>query len=80
MAFGNRLGVALNNELSLDELTEKNYGAIVLEVVDGCDMPFRCKTIGEVIAEPKFTYAGTEVPTTMRVLSAILKEWLIRCK
>ena len=32
MAFGNNIGVKLNSELSLNELTNKNYGNIILEV------------------------------------------------
>ncbi len=32
MAFGNAIGVELNNSLSLESLIEKNYGNIILEV------------------------------------------------
>jgi len=32
MAFGNEVGVTLNDELSLDTLVEKNYGNIIIEV------------------------------------------------
>ncbi len=32
MAFGNEIGVEINNELSLETLIEKNYGHIIIEV------------------------------------------------
>ena len=32
MAFGNEIGLELNSKLSLEELVEKNYGNIILEV------------------------------------------------
>ena len=34
MAFGNAIGVELNDEYSLGELTDKNYGHILIEVED----------------------------------------------
>ena len=39
MAFGNNIGVKLNEELSLKDLTAKNYGNIIVEV-DGLDNEF----------------------------------------
>ena len=35
MAFGNSVGVELNSNISLEDLVAKNYGNIVLEVLDG---------------------------------------------
>jgi phosphoribosylformylglycinamidine synthase len=34
MAFGNAIGVELNNNISLEDLVAKNYGNIILEVLD----------------------------------------------
>jgi hypothetical protein len=38
MSFGNNVGVALNSELSLETLLEKNYGNIVLEVENASEI------------------------------------------
>jgi len=61
MAFGNKLGVRLNEELGIrnEELVARHYGNIVVEVENAEGMPFRCKEIGCVIDEPAF-YVGTE--------------------
>ncbi len=61
MAFGNKLGVRLNEELGIrnEELIARHYGNIVVEVENAEGMPFRCKEIGCVIDEPAF-YVGTE--------------------
>ena len=63
MAFGNKLGVRLAtvSEASASELTAKHYGWIVVEVKDAKGLPFRCKEIGEVTAEPVFECNGVEV-------------------
>ena len=64
MAFGNKRGVRLNDEVSanLDELTARHYGNIVIEVEKGVEieqLPFRCREIGTVIEEAAI-YAGNE--------------------
>ncbi len=61
MAFGNKLGVRLNEELGMrnEELVARHYGNIVVEVENAEGMPFRCKEIGCVIDEAAF-YVGTE--------------------
>ncbi len=63
MAFGNKLGVRLAtvSEASASELTAKHYGWIVVEVKDAKGLPFRCKEIGEVTAEPVFECNGEEI-------------------
>ena len=63
MAFGNKLGVRLTtvSEASASELTAKHYGWIVVEVKDAKGLPFRCKEIGEVTAEPVFECNGEKV-------------------
>ncbi len=38
MAFGNNIGVSLNNELTISELTMKNYGHIIIEVNKDTDL------------------------------------------
>ena len=40
MAFGNEVGVEINNELSLDSLTQKDYGNIIIEVADLSEVTF----------------------------------------
>ena len=63
MAFGNKMGVRLNEELRMknEELVAKHYGWIVVEVENADGLPFRCKKIGEVTAEPCFELAGEKV-------------------
>ena len=63
MAFGNKLGVRLTtvSEASASELTAKHYGWIVVEVKDAKGLPFRCKEIGEVTAEPVFECNGEKI-------------------
>ncbi len=63
MAFGNKLGVhlATMSEASASELTAKHYGWIVVEVKDAKGLPFRCKEIGEVTAEPVFECNGEKI-------------------
>ena len=63
MAFGNKLGVRPTtvSEASASELTAKHYGWIVVEVKDAKGLPFRCKEIGEVTAEPVFECNGEKV-------------------
>ena len=58
MAFGNKLGVKL---IINSDLTAKHYGWIVVEVANANGLPFRCKEIGEVTAEPVFEVAGEKI-------------------
>ena len=62
MAFGNKLGVRLNADaLSTAELTARHYGNIVVETA-AATLPFRCREIGQVTAEPCFEMAGETIP------------------
>ena len=58
MAFGNKLGVKFT---SATDLTAKHYGWIVVEVKEANGLPFRCKEIGEVSAEPVFECNGEKI-------------------
>ena len=64
MAFGNKLGVALDEKsISRKELVEKAYGAILMEVsadsLSALEIP--ATVIGTVIEEKKFTYGSVTV-------------------
>ncbi|MBO4998452.1 MAG: phosphoribosylformylglycinamidine synthase [Lachnospira sp.] len=63
MAFGNKLGVALNDMLSLEELSSKLYGGILLEMPEDAltDIAVAYKVIGEVTKESCFSYAGVTI-------------------
>ena len=67
MAFGNKLGVKLITDKNL---TAKRYGWIVVEVANTNGLPFRCKEIGEVIAEPIFECGGEKI-----ALEEVLAAW-----
>ena len=63
MAFGNKLGVRLT---ATDDLTAKHYGWIVVELNTkhlalNTALPFRCKEIGEVTAEPVFEVGDEKI-------------------
>jgi len=62
MAFGNKRGVRLNEELRTknEELVARHYGNIVVEVEENVtvdQLPFRCTEVGRVIDEPAFEVA-----------------------
>ena len=63
MAFGNQLGVAVNQELALETLVEKAYGDILVEVkkedLDKINVPYT--VVGEVTTEPAFVYKDMTV-------------------
>ena len=62
MAFGNKLGVTLNDSVTLSDLCKINYGHIVVETsADVRDLPFRCREIGVVTDNPYFEYKGERV-------------------
>ena len=61
MAFGNRLGVMFDGKLSTEELFEKKYGAIVVEVFNcGC-LPAIARTIGRVTDTGMFEINGESI-------------------
>ena len=64
MAFGNKLGVAFDATLSLEELFKNEMGSIVVEVAAGkesaLDLPY---TVVGKVTEEGFTVAGVAVST-----------------
>lgn len=63
MAFGNRLGVRIDEAVSADELYEKSYGSIILEVraSDIGALGLDVKKVGEVTADDAFVYGDTVI-------------------
>ena len=64
MAFGNKLGVRFTADLAACcgvGLADKHYGWIVVEVATAEGLPFRCKEIGQVTAEPVFECNGEKI-------------------
>ncbi len=63
MAFGNKLGVHILDSVSMDELTAKAYGSIIIEVKPEnetkLDVP--AKVIGGVKASATFTYGDATI-------------------
>ena len=49
MAFGHGYGAHINDDVTIEELTCKDYGAILLEVDRTAKLPFHCREIGEVL-------------------------------
>jgi phosphoribosylformylglycinamidine synthase len=61
MSFGNRLGVQFDGKLSTEELFEKKYGAIVVEVFNcGC-LPAIARKIGRVTDTGMFEINGENI-------------------
>ena len=69
-AFGNRLGVRLDDRLTLDSLVRKDYGAILVETSGVENLPFRAQRVGTVVAEPVFEYNGVTLQ-----LDDVLEAW-----
>ena len=63
MAFGNELGVTLNDRLSIDELFAKDYGSIIVEMdpEDYAALKINGKEIGTVTEQPNFVAGTTSV-------------------
>ena len=63
MAFGNKLGVTLDAGLLADELVEKDYGSIILEVTEDnvSKLGIPCEIIGRVTKDACFTYGDVTV-------------------
>ena len=61
MSFGNRMGVQFDSKLSTEELFEKKYGAIVVEVFNcGC-LPAIARKIGRVTDTGMFEINGENI-------------------
>ena len=63
MAFGNELGVTLNDRLSIDELFAKDYGSIIVEMdpEDYAACKLTGKEIGTVTEQPNFVAGTTSI-------------------
>ena len=61
MAFGNRLGVTFDEKFDLDELFEKKYGAIVVEVANCGDLPAVARKIGRITDDGIFSVGGQRI-------------------
>ena len=63
MAFGNELGVTLNDRLSIDELFAKDYGSIIVEMdpEDYAACTLAGKEIGTVTEQPNFVAGTTSI-------------------
>ena len=62
MAFGNEIGVKLNDDLSLDSLIEKNYGNIILEVDNQIANSLKdVRIIGRTTLENNVTYKNEKM-------------------
>lgn len=63
MAFGNRLGVKIDEAVSVDELYEKSYGSIILEVKasDIAALGLDVKQVGAVTDDDKFVYGAVAI-------------------
>ncbi|MBQ7707400.1 MAG: phosphoribosylformylglycinamidine synthase, partial [Lachnospiraceae bacterium] len=63
MAFGNKLGVEIEEAYPADKLYKKDYGSIILEIkednLEALGLP--CIVIGKVINEPEFRYGDTVI-------------------
>ena len=62
MAFGNKLGVKIEDSVTLNDMQGINYGQIVIETSCRADeLPFRSREIGVVTSEPVFEHKGERV-------------------
>ena len=62
MAFGNKLGVTLDDSVTLGDLSRIDYGNILIETpVAANDLPFRCREVGVVTDNNYFEYKGERV-------------------
>jgi phosphoribosylformylglycinamidine synthase len=63
MAFGNKLGVSLDENLAKKDLFSPSYGCIVAEVPADrlADIKVAYTKVGEVTAEAKFTYKNVSI-------------------
>ena len=70
MAFGNRLGVVFDGKFETEELFEKKYGAIVVEVANCGDLPAVARKIGRVTDKGTFEVAGEVI-----AMDEMLQSW-----
>ncbi len=70
MAFGNRMGVVFDGKFETEELFEKKYGAIVVEVANCGDLPAVARKIGRVTDDGIFEVAGEKI-----AMDEMLQSW-----
>ncbi len=70
MAFGNRMGVVFDGKFEPEELFEKKYGAIVVEVANCGELPAVARKIGRVTADGIFEVAGETI-----AMDEMLQSW-----
>ena len=70
MAFGNRMGVVFDSAMATEELFEKKYGAIVVEVSNCGDLPAVCRKIGRVTDDGIFEVSGEKIG-----MNEMLRAW-----
>ena len=73
MAFGNRLGVCFDGKFNVDELFEKKYGAIVVEVENCGELPAVARKIGRVTDDGVF-----EIGEERIAMDEMLQAWTSR--
>ena len=56
MAFGNEIGVEINNNITLKELLEKNYGNIIIEVDKDFTLQDNMRLVGTTTTNKEVTY------------------------
>jgi len=61
MAFGDLFRIELNDELTLEELTHRSYGNILVEAAPNADLPFPTRIIGQVINSEQWNEMGDMV-------------------
>ena len=62
MAFGNEVGVRLNEELSLEDLTQINYGNIILEVENDLELTSKdIRIVGYTNTSKSISYKGEKL-------------------
>ena len=71
MAFGNQLGVTMNDDLSVEALLSKDYGSIIFEIDESklADLIVPYTVLGTVTEEAAFIYGDTKI-TMEEALSA----------
>ena len=76
MAFGNEVGVKVNNDLTLEELVAKDYGNIVLEVAEDFELPCGFKLLGVTTDSKSVVYGSEEVSLdeAYKVTTSVLEE------
>jgi len=70
MAFGNRLGIAFDERVPVEELFEKKYGAILVETNNSGELPAAARKIGRVTKEECFAVGGEQIG-----LDEMLEAW-----